>query len=81
MAEKRHYPRAPITEAVIEIRFDDPMSARDMEWVTDTSHWPSRKRRLFVCTFRLAWSEVGTAAAHSRPFNTATYSEFTKLLF
>jgi len=46
MAEKRHYPRAPITEAVIEIRFDDPMSARDMERVTDTSHWPSRKRRL-----------------------------------
>lgn len=35
MAERRHYARPPITEAVLELRFDDPLSGRDMERIRD----------------------------------------------
>jgi uncharacterized protein (TIGR04255 family) len=35
MAEKRHYPRPPITEAVLELRFDEALSQRDMDRIRD----------------------------------------------
>jgi uncharacterized protein (TIGR04255 family) len=35
MAEKRQYAHAPITEAVLELRFDETLSQRDMERLHD----------------------------------------------
>jgi uncharacterized protein (TIGR04255 family) len=35
MADRKHYPRPPITEAVIELRFDETLGDRDMERVRD----------------------------------------------
>jgi uncharacterized protein (TIGR04255 family) len=35
MAESRHYTRPPIAEAVLELRFDDLLSSRDLERLRD----------------------------------------------
>ena len=35
MADKKHYPRPPITEAVLELRIESPLSTRDMERIRD----------------------------------------------
>ena len=35
MAETRHYARPPITEAVIELRFEGSLSPRELERIRD----------------------------------------------
>ncbi len=61
MAESRHYPRPPITEAVIELRFEGQLNAREMERVRDRfkSQYPTVEQLQMV---EVIFDEGGTAA-------------------
>jgi uncharacterized protein (TIGR04255 family) len=61
MAESRHYARPPITEAVIELRFEGVLSARDMERVRD--RFKSRYTTIEqIQMLEVMFGEAGTAA-------------------